>query len=404
MPTVAEAPSSELISSAKQNPEDLELRLRKAVEAALRDQKEGELQTVQGEIDSLATKAVAAHFEPFREEAERLLRILRSCYALVARFVQGDFRKEPSFYLGQLYLLAEMADKLRQRRLPKDVIELVASSGRAVDVLRTLTSLGSVGASELAEKIGMQESNLSALCGRLVDREIMRADRYGQRLRYSPTPLTHAVLEYLGESASSKGTPTGSASQVQGSAPDWSKNLAAAAVASFEDGNVMANTSDFTSVLLTLGLLRDANAVVIDPSKNEVRIEKRDSKKESKLPLPKSVEPLLMQQIKACSLHSGGEKSQPLFFDWRGQKLRAIRESSHGKPKYRIEFFDRPKKEECQEKVQTAFQEMEQEKSRLEDALKFYAREVASTFDNEYPAAAKTLGIKVPELKSILRT
>lgn len=404
MPTVAEAPSSELISSAKQNPEDLELRLRKAVEAALRDQKEGELQTVQGEIDSLATKAVAAHFEPFREEAEALLRILRSSYALVARFAQGDFRKEPSFYLGQLYLLAEMADKLRQRRLPKDVIELVASSGRAVEILRALTSLGSVGASELAEKIGMQESNLSALCGRLVDREIMRADRYGQRLRYSPTPLTHAILDYLGESVHSRGTPTGSASQVQGAAPDWSKNLAAAAVASFEDGNVMANTSDFTSVLLTLGLLRDANAIVIDPSKNEVRIEKRNSKKESKLPLPKSVEPLLMEQIKACSLHSGGEKSQPLFFDWRGQKLRAIRESSQGKPTYRIEFFDRPRNEECREKVQTAFQEMEQEKSRLEDVLKFYAREVASTFDNEYPAAAKTLGIKVPELKSILRT
>jgi hypothetical protein len=287
--------------------------------------------------------------------------------------------------------------------LPKDVIEHVASSGRAVEVLRTLTSVGSVGASELAEKIGMQESNLSALCGRLVDREIMRADRYGQRLRYSPTPLTYAVLEYLGESVHSRDTPTPSPSPVPGSAPDWSKNLAAAAVASFEDGNVMANTSDFTSVLLTLGLLQDANAIVIDPSKNEVRIEKRDSNKESKLPLPKSVEPLVMEQIKACSLHSGGGESQPLFFDWRGQKLRAIRESSQGKPKYRIEFFDRAKKEECREKVQTAFQEMEQEKSRLEDVLKFYARAVASTFDNE-SAAAKTLGIKVPELKSILRT
>ena len=401
MPTLAEAPPVELTQSEKEN-RDLESRLREAVESALRDQKEGEFRTVQGEIDALATKAITAHFEPFREGVEELLRILRFSYALVARFVRGDFRKEPSFYLGQLYLLAEIADKVRQRRLPRDVIELVAGSGRAVDVLRTVTLLGTVGASELAEKVGMQESNLSTLCSRLVDREIMRADRYGQRLRYSPTPLTHAVLEYLGESASSKGTPTGSATEAQGSAPDWSKTLAAAAVASFEDGNVMANTSDFTSVLLTLGLLQDAKAMVIDPSKNEVRIEPRDSKKESKLPVPKSVEPLLIEQIRACSEHSGGEESQPLFFDWRGQKLRAVRESSRGKPRYRIEFFDRVKKEECREKVQTAFQEMEQEKSRLEDVLKFYARQVASTFDNEYPAAAKTLGIKVPTLKTIL--
>jgi len=46
---------------------------------------------------------------------------------------------------------------------------------------------------------------------------------------------------------------------------------------------------------------------------------------------------------------------------------------------------------------------MEQEKNRLEDVSKFYARELASTFDNE-SAAAKTLGITVPELKPILRT
>jgi hypothetical protein len=151
------------------------------------------------------------------------------------------------------------------------------------------------------------------------------------------------------------GTPSGSPSQVQGAAPDWSKNLAATAVASFEDGNVMANTSDSTNVLLTLGLFQDANAIVIDPSKTEVRIEKRDSKKESKLPLRKSVEPLLMEQIKARSLHSGGEKSPPLVFDWSGQKLRAIMESSQGKLKYRIEFFDRAKKGECREKVQPPF-------------------------------------------------
>ena len=179
--------------SEKENAADLESRLRKAVESAVRDQKEGEFQTVQGEIDGQATKAVTAYFEPFREGAEELLRILRYSFAQVARFIQGDFRKEPSFYLGQLYLLAEIADKLRQRRLPKDVIELVASSSRAVEVLQHVSSLGSVGASELADKLGMHESNLSALCSRLVDHEVMRADRYGQRVRYSPTPLTHAT-------------------------------------------------------------------------------------------------------------------------------------------------------------------------------------------------------------------
>jgi len=403
MPAIAEPPVAELTAPEATGLDEFEASFRRAVESALKDPGAGEFKSVQGEIDSLSTKAVTAQFDPFRESSEQLLQVLRFAYAQVARYVQGDFRKQPGFYLGQLYLLAEIADKVRQRRLPKDVIELVAGSTRAVEVLRTVASLGSVGASELAGKVRMHESNLSTLCSRLVDREIMRADRYGQRVRYSPTPLTHAVLEYFGESASSKGTPTGSADQVQGSLPDWSKCVAAAAVASFENGNVMANTSDFTSGILTLGLLQDAKAIVIDSAKKEVRVEKRDSPKEAKLPVPKSIESLLAEQINACSMYSKAEKTDPFFFDWCGQRLRATRESSQGKPKYRIEFLDRAKSKDSQDKVQTAFQEMEQEKTRLEDFLKFFARQVTSTFDNEYPAAAKTLGIRVPALKSILK-
>jgi hypothetical protein len=35
--------------------------------------------------------------------------------------------------------------------------------------------------------------------------------------------------------------------------------------------------------------------------------------------------------------------------------------------------------------------------------LKIYAREVFDSFDGPYAAAAKTLGIKPPELKSIVK-
>ena len=144
---------------------------------------------------------------------------------------------------------------------------------------------------------------------------------------------------------------------------------------------------------------------MIDLPTHEVRIERKDSGKEAKLRLPKSVGPLLVEQIIACSVYGGTEKSpaRTLVFDWCGQKLRATKESSKGQQRYRIEFLDRAKEENCRDKVQTAFHEIEREKTRLEDFLKFYAREVTLTLDNKYPLAAKTLGIKVPELKSILK-
>jgi DNA-binding MarR family transcriptional regulator len=401
MLTVAEASVPQKASHEHASPESI---FRSIVELALSDRKEPELKSLQGEIDAMATKAVMANFEPFRDAAEDLLRVLRVSYGQVARFVEGDFRQDAGFYLGQLHVLAEIADKVRQRRLSRDVIELVMRNQSSMKVLRVVLSSGSIGASELANKVGMKESNLSTLCTQLVDREILRADRYGRRVRYSPTPLTHAVVAHLGAQVSS--APAGSAmvDEVTNGAPDWSKCAAAAAAASFDVGNVMANTSDFASVILTLGLLRDAKAVVIELPGNEVRIESKGSQKEARLRLPKSVGFSLLEQMNACTVYRGANKSEAktLVFDWCGQKLRATYESSEGNKAYRIEFLDSVAKKECRDKVQTAFQEIGQEKSRLEDFIKFYARQVTRTFDNKYPLAAKTLGIRVPELKSIL--
>src|SRR5437667_5495467 len=93
--------------------------LRSAAESAFRDRKEQDLERLQAEIDAITAKAVTANFEPFRDAAEDLLRILRLAFGQVARFVEGDFRQQASFYLGQLHALAEIAEKARQRRLPR---------------------------------------------------------------------------------------------------------------------------------------------------------------------------------------------------------------------------------------------------------------------------------------------
>jgi hypothetical protein len=356
-------------------------------EVAFRDHNERDLERLQGEIDAISAKAVAASFEAFRDAADDLLRTLRVSFGQLARFALGDFRNEPSFYLGQLHALSEIVERVRQRRLPKDAMDLVARKEPAEGILRTVLERNSIGASELAAAVNMQESNLSTLCKELTTRQLLRADRFGKRVRYSPTPLTHAVVAHIGSVEP---------------APSLEPAPKAAA-ASFDPGNVMANTSDFASGIFTLGVLRGANAVVIEPEGDQVRLESERSEKEP-LRLPKSIGRSLSEQMNAFITHGGTDPGTGVgVFDWCGQRVRAFSEPTRQGKRYRFEFLDKPKDAEREEKVHIAFREIEDEKTRLEDFLKFYAKEVLYSYDGEYVPAAKTLGIKPPELRSILK-
>lgn len=375
-----------------------ETRLRAAAESAFRDRKDQDLERLQGEIDALTAKALAANFDPFRDAADSLLKVLRLAFGQVARFVEGDFREQASFYLGQLHAVAEMAERVRQQRLPREAVELVTRNAPAERVLRTVVDRGSIGASDLATEIGMKDSNLSTLCKELTSRELLRSDRFGKRVRYSPTPLSHAVVGHIG--APALATKAASAAAGAGAAPDWPKVAASAAAASLDRGNVLACTSDFAGGIFTLGALRGAHAVVIEPSGDRVLIESETS--EEKLRLPKSIAHSISEQMNAVIVHGGvSPLSGNEVFDWCGQRVRAKAEITHEGKRYRVEFLDPPNVSE--EKVQTAFQEIEDEKNRLEQFQKFYARQVLYTYDGEYAPAAKTLGIKAPQLKSMVK-
>jgi hypothetical protein len=372
--------------------------LRSIAESAFRDRKDQDLERLQGEIDALTAKAVAANFDPFRDAAESLLKVLRLAFGQVARFVEGDFREQASFYLGQLHAVAEIAERVRQRRLPKEAVELVTRNEPAERVLRAVVDRGSIGASDLAKEVGMKDSNLSTLCKELTSRELLRSDRFGKRVRYSPTPLSHAVVGHMG--VPTPALKAASAAAGAGAAPDWPKVAASAAAASLDPGNVLACTSDFAGGIFTLGALRGAHAVVIEPFGDQVLIESKNSDK--KLRLPKSIARSISEQMNAVIVHSGvNPLSGDEVFDWCGQRMRAKAEPTRTGKRYRVEFLDPPNV--IEEKVHTAFQEIEDEKNRLEEFQKFYARQVLYTYDGEYAPAAKTLGIKTPELKSMLK-
>jgi len=155
------------------------------------------LGSLQNELDCLTAKVVRVTFETFREEFDNLIQLLRNAYGQVARFAEEDFRQDASFYLGQLHALAEITHRLGNQRAPREALEAVARSQIAKRILSKTAQEKSIGARDLAKELGMEESNLSAVCEFLVKKELLRRDRFGKRARYSPTPLTFAVLAGL---------------------------------------------------------------------------------------------------------------------------------------------------------------------------------------------------------------
>jgi DNA-binding MarR family transcriptional regulator len=377
MPATIQAESVKLGSAS----EDVESPHRdKLAPTTFAEGNDQELQKLQGNIEAIAAKLNVAVHEPYREAAEQLLGELRVLFGRIAQFSKGDFRKDPGFYLGQIHALSELSASTIRQKLPREAVALVHGKTSAIPVLSTVDKQESIGASELAKKVGMLESNLSHLCKELVTQGLLRADRFGKRVRYSATPMARAVLE-----------------TVPANTPDLSKTMAEAAAASLDPGNVMSNTSDFASGVMALCAMHGADAVVIDPAQNEVRMEAPGTSKSSMLP-PPSVRSILSQQARVFMSRSSvfGAKAQE--FDWVGQRVRIKKEPAENGESLRLEFLNRPASPTWRHKILVAYQEIEGEKERLNEFEKFYVNEVVAAMGPK--SAAETLGLKPIELKS----
>ena len=368
---------------------------------------------LQNQLDALTAKVTALAFELFKEETDDLLRLLRNVFGQVARFVEGDFREIPGFYLGQLHALSELAYRLGHQRVPRGLFELAARSNTVRQILAIVAQEKSIGAAQLAGRLGIEESNLSATCKSLVEKELLRRERFGRRVRYSPTPMTHSVLAQLNSSEPASQvqevhTPAKAAAAAGSAAtPDWARTAVAAAANSLEPGyHVMANIDDFLSPLLTLGGVHGCDVIVIDPSGRRVRLEAKATGEHKDLELPASVGGPLAEQVKAYANLKRTEPSGMVggVVDWKGQKLSLASEDlQNGKKMFTVQFLGNPDPNQWKSKVKTAFQEIQQEKVRLTDFEKIYVEEVLDSCQHKPSRAADTLGISRGKLNTLMK-
>jgi len=399
---------SKEVSSPATAPEDFVSVIGRHAKEIFDGKQESGAQALQNELDALTAKVCATAFELFREEFDGLLRLLRNSYGQVARFVQGDFREQPAFYLGQLHVLAELAHRLGHQRVPRGAVELVARSKIMERILRRVVEEKSVGAAELANKLGLEESNLSSTCKPLVQKELLRRDRFGKRVRYSPTPLTFSVLGQLTDKQSEKveaARELASVARSSDGTPDWPRVAVAAAANSLSPGHhVMANTDDFLSPLLTLAGVRGSDAIAIDPSGRTVSLEAKKKGERTEFDVPKSVSKSLVEQLKACR---DFRRMEPPtvgdVFDWSGQKLLLASEDSNEGVAFKVRFLGVPDPEASKSKVRTAFQEIQEEKTRLIDFENFYVRQVLAGCEWKPSKAASTLGISQGRMDHLIK-
>lgn len=362
---------------------------------------------LQNILDALTAKVVGKAFETYREPFDALLGLLRNSYGQLARFVTEDFRLQASFYLGQLHALSEVTSRLAHQRIPKSAMQVVLKSRVCEDILKKVIEKRSIGASELAQQLRMEESNLSTQCKPLVEQELLRKDRFGNRVRYSPTPLSYAVSAQLGEKEKAVANTVGARSPKlramavgasAGSAPDWPTLSVEAAATSFAPGaNVTANIDDYISSLLTLADVKGADGIAFDPSTQRVDFFRGNPKANSVMELPKSISESVSEQIKAI------REANPTEVDWNGALLTFCTRATPRGEALEIRFSGSRGHLDANRKAQVAFQELQNDKTRVLEFEKLFVTELIKTFEGQTSRAAEVLGKPQGELGTIMK-
>jgi hypothetical protein len=163
-----------------------------------------------------------------------------------------------------------------------------------------------------------------------------------------PTPLTFSVLGQLSgkhgghvDGAPERATVALAADGTR----DWPRVAVAAAANSLAPGqNVMANTDDFLSHLLTLAGVRGSDGIAIDPSGRTVSLEAKKKGERTEFDLPKSVRKSLVEQLHACADFKRMEPSTVAgdVVDWSGQKLSIASEVADEGGAFTVQFLGIP--------------------------------------------------------------
>jgi DNA-binding MarR family transcriptional regulator len=159
-------------------------------------QSEQQLERLQDQMSAVCVQLINAFTEPLVDRVEPFLTHVRRAVSVLVGVVKKDFQQEPSFYLGQLHAISEMAEIARHQKVSRAAAEVLINHSDAHAIARIVFEHGSIGQSQLAEKLQKRPQNLHGVLRDMEAAQLLRRDELGRNVLYSPTPLTRAAIHW----------------------------------------------------------------------------------------------------------------------------------------------------------------------------------------------------------------
>jgi DNA-binding MarR family transcriptional regulator len=342
-------------------------------------------------LRSVAARLVALLIQPYQDPVEDLLDELRAVSPQVARFVDGDYSKQPAFYLGQIHALAELASLVRHQALPREVVQVLGRSDLAGQVLRAVIETRSISPTDLANRLNREPQNLVPINEQLVGAGLLRRDEFGRRVRFSPTALALSAAEQFGIEREAKKLPLSTFESKQ------------------EHEVSLPESEAMVDSLVTVAVARGADSIEMKPNEQTVVLGVSADNKKSEHHLPKAAQEVL--------IHGLSKNPRVQIAKKVGRKRRSLGKAR--KPSIRYTLSTSIAQHGRQMKVQlqknallgmskeksmrSSFQKLQTARKNLEAMQRLVVNEAVTDCKGIKTNAARMLGINLGKLNQLVQ-
>lgn len=190
--------SAQAIASAKTSPKttDPVATLKVLLHGNLETKSDAEILALQNSLNASLMCLLNALYSPFTGLLEEFLGGMQQA-AAASQVQAGECRRNPAFYFGQVYALAEVAVTVRQMKVPAEAAKVVLNRSDALAIARVVLERDAITKSELASQLGKASQNLHPILQEMEQAGLIRRDEIGRSVVFSPTPLTRVCVQWV---------------------------------------------------------------------------------------------------------------------------------------------------------------------------------------------------------------
>jgi hypothetical protein len=159
-------------------------------------QSDRSIEKLQDRMNALCEQLIYAFTEPLVDRVEPFLVHLRKAGSILVG--EKDLQRDPSYSLGQLHAIAQVAEMVRHQKVPRRAAEVLVNHKDAQSIARIVFERGSIGLSQLAAELQKKSQNLRPVLEDMQTAQLLRRDELGRNVVFSPTPLTRAAVQWDG--------------------------------------------------------------------------------------------------------------------------------------------------------------------------------------------------------------